>query len=44
MLIANCRIKLIMTTFYFHKVALKIAERRKADFTCNLLKTRRSKS
>lgn len=40
MLIANCRIKLIMPAFYFHKVALKIAERIKTDFIGTLLKTR----
>lgn len=44
MLIANPRIILIMPAFYCYKVALKIAERRKTDFTGALLKTRRSKS
>jgi len=29
MLIADCKIKLIVSAFYFHEVGLKIAERRK---------------
>lgn len=42
MLIATCKIKLIMSAFYFHKDSLKMAERKKDfDLSGTLLKIKR---